>query len=329
MGIHSLTKLIAQKSPNSIQNVNLFTFKGKRIAIDTSIFIYKSLINIRYNGDYLRNKDGKIMSHIYGLFNKIVLLKSYGIEPIFIFDGKPPAEKQDVLNSRNKKVKDNKEKMNISSDPEEKKKLEKSTIRITREHITDLETLFQKMGVSYIHATGEAEAYAAELCRINYVDAVMSEDMDTLVYDCPILIRSCIDKNMKKTDTVTKFEMNSIKSDMGLTIDEFIDLCILCGCDYCTTIPKIGYNRAFNNITTYRNIDKMIESGKFTIPDEFINKYVSARSLFNIYKNTININTIPIVNSEYNEDILREYLLNNCNMNKTKANNALKKIKPI
>ncbi len=175
MGIHSLTKLIAQKSPNSIQNVNLFTFKGKRIAIDTSIFIYKSLINIRYNGDYLRNKDGKIMSHIYGLFNKIVLLKSYGIEPIFIFDGKPPTEKQDVLNSRNKKVKDNKEKMNISSDPEEKKKLEKSTIRITREHITDLETLFQKMGVSYIHATGEAEAYAAELCRINYVDAVMSE----------------------------------------------------------------------------------------------------------------------------------------------------------
>ncbi len=134
---------------------------------------------------------------------------------------------------------------------------------------------------------------------------------------------------MKKTDTVTKFEINSIKSDMGLTIDEFIDLCILCGCDYCTTIPKIGYNRAYNHITTYRNIDKMIESGKFTIPDEFINKYTSARSLFNIYKNTININTIPIVNSEYNEDILREYLLNNCNMNKTKANNALKKIKPI
>ena len=50
-----------------------------------------------------------------------------------------------------------------------------------------------KMGIDYIHANGEAEAYAAELCRISYVDAVMSEDMDTLVYDCPMLIRACLD----------------------------------------------------------------------------------------------------------------------------------------
>ena len=49
------------------------------------------------------------------------------------------------------------------------------------------------MGISYIHATGEAEAYAAELCRIKYVDVVMSEDMDTLVYDS-MLIRTCLIK---------------------------------------------------------------------------------------------------------------------------------------
>ena len=126
MGIHSLTKLISQQSPNSIQHVNLFTLKGKRVAIDTSIFIYKSLINVRYNGDYLRNKNGEIMSHIYGLFNKIVLLKSYGIEPVFIFDGKPPEEKQAVLNSRNKKVKDYKDKISSTTDLKQKLKLEKN-----------------------------------------------------------------------------------------------------------------------------------------------------------------------------------------------------------
>jgi flap endonuclease-1 len=329
MGIHSLTKLISQQSPNSIQHVNLFTLKGKRVAIDTSIFIYKSLINVRYNGDYLRNKNGEIMSHIYGLFNKIVLLKSYGIEPVFIFDGKPPEEKQAVLNSRNKKVKDYKDKISSTTDLKQKLKLEKNTVRITRQHIEDLEILFQKMGVSYIHAEGEAEAYAAELCRINYVYAVMSEDMDTLVYDCPVLIRTCIDKSLKKSDIVTTFNFKQIKQDMNLNINEFVDLCILCGCDYCTTIPKIGFNRAYNNIKLYRNIEKMIESGKFTIPDEFMNKYKSARTLFNIYKDKLDIDNIPIVNSNYDEDILREYLLDNCNMNKTKINNALHKLKPI
>ena len=57
MGIKSLTQLIKKNSPNSIQHVGLYTMKDKRIAIDTSIFLYKSLINIRYKGDYLRNKD--------------------------------------------------------------------------------------------------------------------------------------------------------------------------------------------------------------------------------------------------------------------------------
>ena len=57
MGIKNLTQLIKHKSPNSIQHIGLYTFKGKRVAIDTSIFLYKSLINIRHNGEYLRNKE--------------------------------------------------------------------------------------------------------------------------------------------------------------------------------------------------------------------------------------------------------------------------------
>ena len=70
MGIRSLTSLIKQKSPGSIQTTGLYTLQGKRVAIDTSIFLYKSLANVRYNGDYLRNKDGKIVSHVVGLFHK-------------------------------------------------------------------------------------------------------------------------------------------------------------------------------------------------------------------------------------------------------------------
>ena len=72
MGIKNLTQLIQKKSPQSIQHINLYTLKDKRIAIDTSIFLYRSLINVRYNNDYLRNKDGKIISHIQGLYYKTI-----------------------------------------------------------------------------------------------------------------------------------------------------------------------------------------------------------------------------------------------------------------
>ena len=64
MGIKGLTGLIKKTSPDSIQHIGLYTMKEKRVAIDTSIFLYKSLINVRSKGDYLRNKDGKVVSHI-------------------------------------------------------------------------------------------------------------------------------------------------------------------------------------------------------------------------------------------------------------------------
>ena len=56
MGIKNLTQLIKHKSPNSIQHIGLYTFKGKRVAIDTSIFLYKSLINVRSKGDYYQSE---------------------------------------------------------------------------------------------------------------------------------------------------------------------------------------------------------------------------------------------------------------------------------
>ena len=179
MGIKNLTQLIKNNSPNSIQHVGLYTLKNKRIAIDTSIFIYRSLINIRYNGDYLRNKDNKIISHIQGLYYKTIQYLSLGIIPIYIFDGKPPHEKNECIQGRIKKANDCKEKLKITENDEDKITLEKGSIRIKKEYIEDLKYLFNIMGVSYIQADGEAEAYASELCRTGFVDAVVMFSEET------------------------------------------------------------------------------------------------------------------------------------------------------
>ena len=56
-----------------------------------------------------------------------------------------------------------------------------------------LKYLLKLLGIPYINSDGEAEALANQLCRIGYVDYVLSEDMDTMVYGCPKLIRNCID----------------------------------------------------------------------------------------------------------------------------------------
>ena len=44
-----------------------------------------------------------------------------------------------------------------------------------------------------------------------------------------------------------------------MNMDEFVDLCILCGCDYTNTIRGIGPTKAFNYISKCKNLEKVIE----------------------------------------------------------------------
>ena len=325
MGIKGLTALLREKSPNSIKHVGLYTLQDKKVAIDTSIFLYKSLTNVRYKGDYLRNSQGLPVSHIVGLFNKTVQYLSLGITPIYIFDGKPPDEKRECLDERNRKSKECKLKMETAVG-KEKQDLEKASIRVTKDHIKDLKHLFDLMGVSYIHADGEAESYAAEMCRIGLVDAVVTEDMDTLVYGCPLMIRNCIDRTIKRSDVVTTFDYNQILVDMEMTPEQFADLCILCGCDYCPTIPKVGSKRAFQHIKHFGSIEKLIESERFTVPEEFKKRYVRSRELFQIFKGLVDPNDLPMVTSVLQADALYNYLVSDCSMGVTKVQNAMKRI---
>ena len=283
-------------------------------------------MNVRSKGDYLRNNEGKVVSHIQGLYYKTNQLLTFGITPIYIFDGKPPQEKSDCIKERNKKANECKEKMENTVDPEEKKALEKGTIRIKKEYIDDLKHMFDLMGVSYIHAPGEAEAYASELCRLGFVDAVMTEDMDTLSYGCPQLLRTCIDKSIKRPDIVTVFHFEKILEDFKMNHDEFIDMCILCGCDYCPTIPKVGPVRAMKFIQKYSSIENLINSDeKITIPEEFKNKYVASRGLFKVFDGKIDLENLPISVSKYDPDGIYKYLVNSCNMNMKRVQNSLQK----
>ena len=57
-------------------------------------------------------------------------------------------------------------------------------------------------------SNGEAEAIASELCRIGYVDYVVTEDMDTLTFGCPNMIRNCMDKSNKRKDMISIINLN-------------------------------------------------------------------------------------------------------------------------
>jgi len=47
--------------------------------------------------------------------------------------------------------------------------------------------------------------------------------------------------------------------ELDLSEDEFIDLCILCGCDYLGRVEGVGPVNAFKLITEHRTLEKVLE----------------------------------------------------------------------
>ena len=329
MGIKSLTQIIKRDSPESITHDNLYKLSGKKVAVDASLVIYQNLLNIG-NRPLFKNSDVKITNHLSGLFYKIVQYLSLNIELIFIFDGKPPDIKSGTIFERKKKANEAKEKMDNAITKEEKDKYEKASLRLTKEMINDVKKLLDLMGVSYIHPDGEGEAYASELCRIGYVDYVLTEDMDTLVYGCPKLIRNCLDKSVKRKDIISVINYEKVLEDFKLTQVQFIEFCIFCGCDYCDSVPKIGNITALKLLKEHGNIETIINNNtKYVFPENYLELFKQSKEIFLMWRDKIDVNDMNIHKSQKNMSGLIQFLVGEIEMNENKVQNGIKKIMNI
>uniref|UniRef100_A0A6C0JIW5 XPG N-terminal domain-containing protein n=1 Tax=viral metagenome TaxID=1070528 RepID=A0A6C0JIW5_9ZZZZ len=227
MGIKNLNRFLRDNcSKRSIRKVHLKQFANKIVVIDTSIYLYKFM------------SEGALMENMY-LF--ISILKSYYITPIFIFDGKPPPEKKELLNKRRMEKKDAEIKYkNIESALEkvsvdEKKEmlmemdlLKRQFIRINQDDIRNVKELLDAYGISYYESPSEADAVCAYLTKIGKVWACLSDDMDMFLYGCPRVIRHLSLMN----HTVVLYDTKAILKDLQMTERQFCEIMVLSGTDY-------------------------------------------------------------------------------------------------
>ena len=324
MGIKSLTKLIKIHSPDSIETSQLHKLSGKRVGVDASLFIYQCLMN---GNKLLTNSDNKVTSHISGIFYKNVNYLSLNITPVYIFDGKPPQEKYEIIKARQEKASIAKCDLENAKTEDERNKLEKKSIRLTKTHIDDIKQLLNLMGIQYLHIDGEAEAIASELCRINYIDYLATEDMDSLPFGCPNLIRNCLDRTQKRNDLISIINLNKLLIDLNINYERFVELCILCGCDYLNNIPRVGHVKAYNIIKEFSTIEEFVNSkNKYDIPEDYLECFDRAKNLFMMYRDKLKPEELPFHNSSLNIAELIKYLIHDCNMSEKRVHTAIKKI---
>jgi flap endonuclease-1 len=313
MGIQGLAKLIADHAPKAIKEEQIKNYFGRKIAIDASMSLYQFLIAVRpddLNQYTLTNEAGEQTSHLQGVFYRTVRMLDNGLKPVFVFDGRPPTLKSGELARRRKKRVSAKEELSEAKEEGDKEaiaKLNKRTVAVTPKHSDEAKKLLRLMGVPVIEAPTEAEAQCTAMVKAGLCYAVASEDMDTLTLGAPILLRHLTYSEQRKAP-ILEFHLDKVLEGLGLSMDSFIDLCILLGCDYCDTIRGIGPKRAFQLIKQYGNIEtvlKNIDKNKYQIPENF--PFEDIRELF---KNpeVLPPDKIELKWSEPNEEGLIQFL---------------------
>ena len=236
MGIPTLNHFLQNSCKNAIESIHLSQLKGKKIVIDTSIFLYKYESN------------GNLLEQFYLL---IITLKKYKIIPLFIFDGKIPIETKEIFQKRKEEKISAIQKYNEIKELIEKgksnhelmnqlKSLQKKAVTMNSNKINSIKLLFTYFGVCYLEAPGEADILCAQLVKDEKVYACVSEDMDMFAYGCPRVLRYLSLVN----HTAILYEYNKILSILNIDSECLLDLCILCGTDY--NINQMNIQKKFN-----------------------------------------------------------------------------------
>ena len=294
MGISGLKKIIKQYSKGSLNEININTLINTKFAIDSSILLYKFRYIYSNNDNF----------HIIGFLNIITHLINNNITPVFVFDGKPPDAKKETIDKRIELKNKTTERIKILKDLigdfgeefiddsgmdsseslesseslkniNELKKLEKNNLIVSRTHSNEVMDLLKRLEIPFFKAIGEAEEYCAFLQKNGIVDYVLSEDTDSLTFGATKVLFSI----PKEKNNYLLCDSKILLKDLELTEDEFIDFCILSGCDYTCTIPKIGPVNALKIIKRYSSIDSFIlDNTKYQIPENF--NYSLSKELF-------------------------------------------------
>ena len=248
------------------EEIELSRLKGKAVAVDALNILYQFLAIIRQrDGELLKDSQGRVTSHLSGLFYRSVNLIEEGVNPLYVFDGEPPSLKRETLAKRQEVKREARREWRQAVEEgrtEDIKKYAQQTSRITDDMIEDAKLLLESMGIPHVQAPSEGEAQAAFLARKGDAYAAASQDYDSLLFDAPRLIRNLTLTGRRKlpgkdvyiTVKTEQVILDSLLQDLGINREQLVEIGLLIGTDYNEGITGIGPKTAL----------KVVIEGKFS-----------------------------------------------------------------
>ena len=224
-----------------------------RIGFDAMSILYK------YKGNYP------------DMYPMLKGLKDAGHRILFVFDGKPPVEKNAEVKER-RDLRDTASSnaevlrttlLDTTLPPQERAILQYSLARCEFQgwHMTrEIRQSFQKalwdMGIPYVKANAEADDSLSELVGAGKLDVIVSTDMDFLLSGVPRLWIPFRNSN----DGVEEVLLSTVLQGENMTLEMFRDAGILCGVEQLRGKVSIQSTLAFSWIRYYKSIEEVVQS---------------------------------------------------------------------
>ena len=268
MGIRGLTGWIHWAAAQTVQEPNWQLYSGKKVGIDILGLLYKA--------------KAQRQSPMLYISRLIAACKKYNILPVPIFDGKPPEEKREALKLRTavrarSEIKKQQLILELATInvPEEKREIVSSalhTLELNTSYFTSDERdlakqLFYACGISSYNATGEADNVLAYFSKRGELAAVISNDFDLLTRGVETLL---VPDSYALPGDLSGWKHYSLSTILGaaeFTYNQFVDMCVLMGCDYTVGCVNLQYRSAYwaikyrgsleNTLNHYKVYDKL------------------------------------------------------------------------
>jgi len=259
--------------------IGLRDLAGKVVAIDGHNALYQFLSIIRQpDGTPLRDRRGRITSHLSGLFYRTANLVEAGIKPVYVWDGLPHALKRATIDGRaavKAKAESARQAALAAGDTRTAFSKATQTSHLDREMLGEAKKLLDALGIPHLSAPGDGEAQASHMAARSDVHAAVSQDYDALLFGAPRLVRNLAVTGRRKLpgrQVYVDVEPEEILlapslSALGLTREQLVDVGLLVGTDFHPGVHGVGPKKAVKLVKEHGNLEGALAKLGVSIPE--------------------------------------------------------------
>lgn len=274
-------------TPKEIEIGNL---RGKVIGVDAHNTLYQFLSIIRGpDGEPLKDKRGRVTSHLSGIFYRTCRLMSEGIKLVYVFDGQPHPLKFRTIRvrreAREEAAAKYREALEIGDLASARKYAQAST-RLDVYIIETAKELLRRLGVPTVQAPSEGEAQVAYMTRTGLLHATASQDYDALLFGATRLVRNLAITGRRKLPNKNAYvevnpemiELDKVLRENGISQEQLIIIGLLVGTDFMPGIKGVGAKKALKFIKRGMSVEEIYALNGESKPPKF-------EEVFNIFLN--------------------------------------------